>query len=110
MIFRNAFFHVRPYTVPLDPEAVLLKAAEALKCNPEHFRKSKRVSKADTLNRDLLIYLLWQLGQLTNQQIGEKFGLTYSTVSQRVSIIKGLLIKNQALRNKFIQIKSQMKI
>ena len=93
-----------------DPEAVFLKAAEVLKCNLEHFRNSKRISKADKLNRDLLIYLLWQLGQLTNQQIGEKFGLTYSAVSQRVSIIKGLLIKNQALRKKFNQIKSQMKI
>ena len=58
----------------------------------------------------MLIYIVWQLGVATNQEIGEKFGLTYSAVSQRVSIIKGLLIKNQALRNKFIQIKSQMKI
>ena len=50
---------------------------------------------ADKLNRDLLIYLLWQLGQLTNQQIGEKFGLSYSAVSQRVSNFKGLLIKTK---------------
>ena len=94
----------------LDPEAFFLKAAEALKCNPDHFRNSKRVSKADKSNHDMLIYLLWQLGQLTNQQIGDKFGLTYSAVSQRVSIVKALLIKNQALRKKFNQIKSQIKI
>jgi REP element-mobilizing transposase RayT len=94
----------------LDPEAVFLKAAKVLKCNPEHFRKSKRISKADKLNRDMLIYLLWQLGQLTNQQIGDKFGLTYSAVSQRVSIFKKLLKKNQALHKKFNQIKSQVEI
>ena len=94
----------------LDPKAVLLKAAGVLKCNLEHFRNSERISKADKSNRDMLIYLLWQLGQLTNQQIGEKFGLTYSAVSQRVSIVKALLIKNQALRKKFNQIKSQIKI
>ena len=87
-----------------------MKAVEALKCNPEDFRKSKRISKADKLNRDLLIYLLWQLEQVTNRQIGEKFGLTYSAVSQRVSVFKGLLKKNQALGNKFNQIKSQIKI
>jgi hypothetical protein len=81
-----------------------------LKCNPEHFRKSKRISKTDKLNRDLLIYLLWQLGQQTNQQIGEKFGLTYSAVSQRISIFRALLIKNEALRKRFNQIKSQIKI
>jgi chromosomal replication initiation ATPase DnaA len=81
-----------------------------LKCNPEQLRKSKRVSKADKLNRDMLIYLLWQLGQRTNQQIGDKFDLTYSAVSQRVSIFKKLLKKNQALHKKFNQIKSQVEI
>ena len=81
-----------------------------LNCNPEEFRKSKRISEADKLNRDMLIYLLWQLGQLTNQQIGDKFGLTYSAVSQRVSLFKPLLIKNKALRKNFYQIKSQIKI
>jgi REP element-mobilizing transposase RayT len=93
-----------------DPEAFFLKAAGMLQCNPEHFRKSKRISKTDILNRDILIFLLWQLGQLTNQQIGENFGLTYSAVSQRVSIFKGILAENQAVCNKYNQIKSQMKI
>ena len=31
---------------------------------------------ADKTNRDLLFYMLWQSGQLTNQPMGEKFGLT----------------------------------
>ncbi len=94
----------------LDPEVLFLQAAEMLNCNPEHFRTSSRIKKADKADRDLLIYLLWQAGQLTNQQIGEKFGLTYSAVSQRVSIFKILLKKNQALQNKINQIKSQIKI
>ena len=102
--------HQKQLDKNLDPEAVLFKAAEVLQCNPEHFRKSKRISNAEKLNRDMLIYLLWQLGQLTNQQIGEKFGLTYSAVSQRVSIFKELLKKNQALRRKFNRFKSQIKI
>jgi hypothetical protein len=38
-----------------DPDRVLLKATKVLNCNPEHFRRSKRISKADKLNRDLLI-------------------------------------------------------
>ena len=119
MVFKKQYLRGAPHQeIPqqkqlnknLDPEAVLLKAADVLNCNPEHFRKSTRISKADKLNRDLLIYLLWQLGQLTNQQIGKKFGLIDSAVSQRVSIFKGLLIKNKALRNKFNQIKSQIKL
>ena len=96
--------------INVDPQAVFLQASEMLNCNPEHFHKSKRISEAQKLNRDLLIYLAWQSGQLTNQQIGEKFGLTYSAVSQRVSIFKDLLRKNQALQIKLNKIKSQINI
>ena len=94
----------------VDPEVIFLQASKMLNCNPEHFHKSKRISEAEKLNRDLLIYLTWQSGQLTNQQIGEKFGLTYSAVSQRVSIFKDLLRKNQALQNKLNKIKSQINL
>ena len=34
----------------LDPEAAFSKAVEALRCNPEDFRKSKRISEADKFN------------------------------------------------------------
>ena len=61
-------------------------------------------------NRDLLVYLLWQTGQLTNQQIGEKFGLTYSAVSSRVRIFKDLLKNNRELEDKVNQTKSLIKI
>ncbi|NIV97780.1 winged helix-turn-helix transcriptional regulator, partial [Candidatus Saccharibacteria bacterium] len=65
-----------------------------LNCDPYHYRKALRISAVDKVNRDLLVYLLWQTGQLTNQQIGEKFGLTYSAVSRRVRILKDLLKNN----------------
>jgi len=94
----------------VDAEALLLHAAALLNCNLEHLRKATRISKADKADRDFLIYLLWHSGQLTNQQVGEQFGLTYSAVSRRVSIFKDLLGKNKALRNRFDQIKSQIKI
>jgi chromosomal replication initiation ATPase DnaA len=61
-------------------------------------------------HRDLLIYIAWQLGVATNQQIGEKFGLTYSAVSQRVSVIKEMLNKDKELERKYRHIKSLMKI
>ena len=94
----------------IDPDAAIFKAAKILNCNPQHYRKAGRISAVDKLNRDLLLYLLWQMGQLTNQQIGEKFGLTYSAVSSRVRIFKDLLKNNQALQDKFNQIKSLIKI
>jgi hypothetical protein len=42
----------------------------------------------------LLIYIVWQSGVAANQQIGEKFGLTYSAVGQRVGVIKQILNKD----------------
>ena len=63
--------------------------------------------KAD---RGLLIYLAWQLGVATNQQIGEKFGLTYSARSQRISVIKEMLNKDKELERKYRHINSLINI
>jgi hypothetical protein len=53
--------------------------------------------------------MLWQPGQLTNQQIGEKFGVIYSTVRRRVGVFKDLLIKNSGLQNKQNRVYSLIK-
>ena len=94
----------------IDADAVIIKAAKILNCDPYPYRKALRIPSAEKVNRDFLIYLLWHTGQLTNQQIGEKFGLSYSAVSSRVRIFKGLLKNNRKLEDKFNQIKSLIKI
>ena len=58
----------------------------------------------------MLIYLMWQSGQLTNLQTDEKFGLTYSAVSRRVGVLKDLLGENATLQNKFNRVKSLIKM
>jgi len=102
--------HQKRVTKSVNFEKVLSKAAGILKCDMELYRKSARISKSSKLDRDLLIYIAWQLGVATNQQIGEKFGLTYSSVSQRASVIKENLNKDKALAKKYQHIKSLMKI
>jgi putative transposase len=91
-----------------DADAVFFKAAKLLNCDPKLFCKTARISDADKLDRDLLIYLLWQTAHLTNGQIGKRFGLTYSAVSRRVGIFKNLLENNQAIQDRYRQIKSQI--
>ena len=59
-------------------ETVLSKAAGILKCDMDLYRESARITKSVKAERDLLIYIAWQLGVATNQQIGEKFGLIHS--------------------------------
>jgi len=46
----------------------------------------------------------------TNQEIGEKFGLTYSLGGQRVRTIKENIYKDKELARKYHHIKSLMKI
>ncbi len=71
-----------------DPEDLLSKASKLLQCDLEKLRNSPRVSEADKLKRDTLLYLLWQEGKYTNNQIGNLLGLTHSAVSRRVTIIR----------------------
>lgn len=102
--------HQRQLSKGIDSEAVLTQAAEILNCKLECFQKSARVSQADKLNRDMLIYLMWQTGWQTNLQIAEEFGITYSSVSRRVGVFKNLLRKSTTLQNELNRIKSLIKI
>ena len=86
------------------------QAAEILNCISEDFRKAARISPPDILDRDMLIYLMWQTARLTNYQIAEKFGFTYPAVSRRVGVFKDLLKKSRPLQNKFNRVKSLIKI
>ena len=94
----------------INIDRVLSKAAGLLKCDMNLYRESVRISKSAKVDRDLLIYIAWQLGVATNQQIGEKFGLSYSAVSQRACVIKKMLNKDKELEKKYRQIKSLIKI
>ena len=102
--------HQKLVTKSVNLDKVLSQAAGILKCNMELCRKSARISKSSALDRDLLIYIAWQLGVATNQQIGEKFGLTYSSVSQRAKVIKEKLKIDKALARRYQRVKSLMKI
>ena len=92
------------------PAALLSKGAEFLKCDIEVFRQASRIKDSQKEDRDLLIYLLWEQGQYKNSEIGDPFGLGYSSVSRRVSIMKAKLEKNQDLQRKYEKIKSLIKM
>ncbi|MBC8460660.1 MAG: hypothetical protein H8D67_21965 [Deltaproteobacteria bacterium] len=47
-----------------------------------------------------MIYMLWQTGRFTNQEIAELFGLTYSSVSRRVGIVREQLREDTVLKDK----------
>ena len=102
--------HQKQIIKDVNIDMVLSKAAAILKCDMDLCRESNRISQSVKADRDLLIYIAWQLGMVTNREIGEKFGLTYSAVSQRVRVIKEMLSKDKELERKYWYIKSLMKI
>lgn len=92
-----------------DPVEFLSKASKLLQCDLETIKNSPRVRESDKLNRDILIYLLWEEGKYTNKQIGILLGLTHSAVSRRVAITRKKIELEQSLNKRIITIKSQIK-
>ena len=87
----------------------LNKASKVLQCDLERIRNCARISETDKLNRDILLYWLWQEGKYTNLQIGELFGLIHSSVSRRVTIIRKKMALEQKFQCPVEAIKSQIK-
>ncbi len=90
----------------VDVNQVLAKAAGFLGCDIGDFKKAARVSSSSVLDRDLLLYAVWQLGVRTNSELGEIFGLTGSAVSKRVAVLKSKAADEELIREKLAQIKS----
>ena len=92
----------------VDPRVLLEKAATVLGADLKRFKNSGKVSAQDVLNRDLLLYMVWQQGHQTNQQIGELFGLTYSAVSRRISLFKNRIRRDKIAREtRTVKVKNQ---
>jgi chromosomal replication initiation ATPase DnaA len=89
---------------------ILQKAERILKCDMKRFLKTGRVSGTEKETRDLMIYLMWKAGVLTNDQIGQLFGLSYSAVSHAVKSLKARMLENQELTAKFNDLYSQFKL
>lgn len=102
--------HQKQMVKDFDAKDIVSKAAGILACDVNVFRRSARISEHDKNNRDLLIYLLWQTALWTNQQIGDIFGLTYSAVSRRVAVAKTLMQKDRRFMEKYVTVKSQIKM
>jgi putative transposase len=92
-----------------DPLHFLDKASKVLQCDLERIKNCARISETDKLNRDILLYWLWQEGKFTNLQIGELFGLTHSSVSRRVTIIRKKMALEQNFQKQVQAFKSQIK-
>jgi hypothetical protein len=71
---------------------------------------ARRVSGGEKNKRDLLIYWVWQAGHLTNEQVGNLFGLIYSAVSHNVTEIKKKMRTDKGLRTLMRQLNSRFSL
>ena len=93
-----------------DPELLLDKASKHLGFDINAARNGKKIGPEDKANRDMLVYLLWQAGRLSNNAIGEYFGLTYSSVSRCVKVITDRLSSDRDFKDRYYWLKSQFKL
>ena len=94
----------------VDLNQILAEAAEFLGCDIGDFKKAARVSSRRVLDRDLLLFTVWQLGVRTNSQLGEIFGLTGSAVSKRMAVLKSKAADDKLIRGKIAEIKTLIEI
>ena len=80
------------------------------KYDVQRFAQAKRLRGAEKDHRDLLIYMIWKSGYLSNEQIGQLFGLSYSAVSHAVKSLKTRMMENPELQKKYSQLNSQFKL
>lgn len=93
-----------------DPAKILKSAAKAINFDLTKLRQPDRILEKDIQDRDVLLYFLRGTNLYTNKQIGELFGLTYSAVIRRTSIVKSKISKQPKMRRKYSLIKSMIKV
>jgi putative transposase len=94
----------------IDPVVKLMEAAKILDCDLDHFRQVSRITKSERDDRNLLVFTVWKTGILTNDEIGNLFGMTYSSVSHIVKTVKLRIDKDRDLKKKYSKIYSLFKI
>jgi REP element-mobilizing transposase RayT len=80
------------------------------KYDVQQFVEAGRLRGAEKDRRDLLLYMIWKSGQLSNERIGQLFGLSYSAVSHAVKSLEAHMKENPELKKKYNQLNSQFKL
>jgi len=90
----------------IDPIVRLKEAAKILDCDLDHFRRVSRITKSERDDRNLLVFSVWKTGSLTNDEIGNLFGMTYSSVSHIVKTVRVKIEEIRDLKEKYGKIYS----
>jgi REP element-mobilizing transposase RayT len=116
---RNAFLPDSPHKeIPqcrkmqkdVDSLELIENAAKMLNVDMKFCQQTKRIPQEIKVNRDLLVFCIWKTGFLTNEKIGELFGVSYSSISHIVRSVQERLGKDKAFKKKYLKLYSLFKI
>lgn len=93
----------------IDAMSLAKKGAAILGRDMEEYCGGSRLRGQAKMDRDAMVYALWETGLFKNEEIGQLFGISYSAVSH---IVAGMKLKtiDQQLRKKLSKINSQFKM
>ena len=94
----------------VDLGELIESGARILKVDLQKLKNSRRVTKTEMINRDILVYYLWQRGQFSNSEIGSHVGRGVSSVSRRVGIFQSLLDRDKAFQARYDNYNSIIKV
>ena len=94
----------------LDVGDVINAASQILNTDIDYWKKKRRIAKSDMINRDMLIYFMWQTGSFSNSEIGAQLGLGIASISRRVGFFREMMEKDMKLRQKYKNFKSIIKV
>ena len=91
----------------LDSQTVIQTVAEYYKKGPDVLRKAR---KKPLLAKKIAVYLLKKLTALTNKEIGDEFGISYSGVSWIARDVDKLIGKDEGVKSDIEKLNSQLKV
>ncbi len=89
---------------------IINNASAVLKIDIQKWKSSRRISNADIISRDMLVYHLWQSGRFSNSEIGSQIGLTISSISRRAGNFQSLLERDKKIQTTYDKFKSIIKV
>lgn len=89
---------------------LLKKYANIVQIDIDKCIPAKRLHGKDKYKRDLIVYLLWNTGLMTNEKLGQLFNMSYSAISHCAKTFQEKMNKDKKVRKQFEEINSQFKL
>jgi len=92
------------------PDDLLYIAERILQIKVRDLQNAGRVYGEEKDKRDLMVYLLWKSGSISNKKIGQYFSITHSAVSHAVRSLKTRMKNDPDLKSSYDELNSQFKL